>query len=412
MPGMSGDKKKRPWWHWALASAGTIAFIVLLIWGPWWIEGHHLRDDKGDLYSSAGIIVTGFRTMLVAIAAGGFTAAGLWYTHKKHELEADSQVTDRYVEAVKLLGSENLHERLGGIYSLERIMKDSDRDHPTIVEVLSSFVRTKLVEESENAERADAEPLLTEEAPRKKRHATGAPLSLSHRLVPVSPHRKFSEEVKAALTVLNRRSVVARFSNRVDLTGADLGNYDLAGQELRYCILRSADLLGADLTGALFEWADLTGATLNTARMWGTFLDEANLDRARLDEAILAGASIQRASLRQAWLGSADLTGASMQGANLMEANLGYANLRGASLENVNLEGANLGDANLDGANLESARGLTAGQVSGAYLYKSTKLPGDLARHRNVRLRITECEGSRPPAHRATSAGESSSGSE
>ncbi|WP_326762549.1 hypothetical protein OHB35_51395 [Streptomyces phaeochromogenes] len=68
---------RRPWWFWPAAAIGTTAFIVLLIWGPWWIEGHHLRDDKGNLVSSAGIIGTGFRTMLIAIAAGGFTAAGL-----------------------------------------------------------------------------------------------------------------------------------------------------------------------------------------------------------------------------------------------------------------------------------------------------------------------------------------------
>ncbi|MER5945553.1 hypothetical protein ABT127_05785 [Streptomyces sp. NPDC001904] len=68
------------------AATGTAAFIVLLVWGPWWIEGRHLREH-GELVSSAGAIVTGFRTMLVAVAVGGFTAAGLYYTRKKHLLE-------------------------------------------------------------------------------------------------------------------------------------------------------------------------------------------------------------------------------------------------------------------------------------------------------------------------------------
>jgi hypothetical protein len=50
-------------------------------------------------------------------------------------------VTDRYIKAIGLLASEKPDERLGGIYALERLMADSPRDQPTIVEVLAAFVR-------------------------------------------------------------------------------------------------------------------------------------------------------------------------------------------------------------------------------------------------------------------------------
>ncbi|MEV6755131.1 hypothetical protein [Streptomyces sp. NPDC051214] len=159
-------------------AAGGVAFVIAAIWAPWWIEDRHLRDKRGDLVASAGIIVTGFRTTLVAVAAGGLTAAGLYFTRKKHDLEQEQfqhaqkqfkesqaqfettlretqerdirqdrmtregQVTGRYVEAIKLLGSEREHEVLGGIYSLERIMIDSEDDRSTIVEVLAAYVRT------------------------------------------------------------------------------------------------------------------------------------------------------------------------------------------------------------------------------------------------------------------------------
>ncbi|WP_406102506.1 hypothetical protein OG698_09005 [Streptomyces sp. NBC_01003] len=93
------------------------------------MEGHHLKGSKGELVSSAGIIVTGFRTMLIAIAiaiaivAGAVAVAGRWYTHKSHqqtervfrrkqdrdreraELTREGQVTGRYVDAIKLLAS-------------------------------------------------------------------------------------------------------------------------------------------------------------------------------------------------------------------------------------------------------------------------------------------------------------------
>lgn len=83
----SDDKTKVPIKVCVGGTLGAALFITALIWGPWWIEGHRLKDNKGELVSSAGIIVTGFRTMIVAIVAGIFTALGLWYTRKKHELD-------------------------------------------------------------------------------------------------------------------------------------------------------------------------------------------------------------------------------------------------------------------------------------------------------------------------------------
>jgi len=57
-------------------------------------------------------------------------------------LALQGHVTDRYSKAVEQIGNGNsLHVRLGGIYALERVAADSDRDLPTIVEVLSAFIR-------------------------------------------------------------------------------------------------------------------------------------------------------------------------------------------------------------------------------------------------------------------------------
>jgi hypothetical protein len=37
--------------------------------------------------------------------------------------------------------SEALDVRIGGIYALERVARDSDKDHPTVIKVLTTFVR-------------------------------------------------------------------------------------------------------------------------------------------------------------------------------------------------------------------------------------------------------------------------------
>ncbi|MFE3830997.1 pentapeptide repeat-containing protein [Streptomyces sp. NPDC059092] len=252
------ERKREPWrkrhmrWAWTAAIVGATAFIVLLLWGPWWIEGHHLRDSNGELVSSAGIIVTGFRTMLVAIAAGVFTAAGLYYTREKHRLERkqfqhaqeqfaenqkqfettikmsadrdaeqaritrEGQVTGRYVEAIKLLSSQDDTQRLGAIYSLERIMRDSEDDHDTVITVLAAFIR------------------------QHARLGLGVP--------------RPDEPVQAAISVLGRRPI------RNETGRIDLRRTDLTGLDFERANFRHARLGGADLRAANLHRADFTGS--------------------------------------------------------------------------------------------------------------------------------------------------------
>jgi len=50
-------------------------------------------------------------------------------------------VADRYTKAIEQLGSDKFDVRIGGIYALERIARDSARDHPTVMDVLAAFIR-------------------------------------------------------------------------------------------------------------------------------------------------------------------------------------------------------------------------------------------------------------------------------
>ena len=60
---------------------------------------------------------------------------------RTNEITEQGQVTDRYTKAIEQLGSDKLDVRIGDIYALERVARDSPRDHPTVMEVLSAFIR-------------------------------------------------------------------------------------------------------------------------------------------------------------------------------------------------------------------------------------------------------------------------------
>ena len=65
----------------------------------------------------------------------------LLFTARNFTLSREGQVTDRYTKAIEQLGSDKLDVRIGGIYALERVARDSAKDHPTVMEVLTAFIR-------------------------------------------------------------------------------------------------------------------------------------------------------------------------------------------------------------------------------------------------------------------------------
>src|SRR5262249_41978953 len=84
-------------------------------------------------------VLTAVAVILTAIAAVG----ALFLTRQTIQQGQQGQITDRYNAAVTNLGSSNIEVRLGGIYALQRLMEDSPRDLPTVVQVLCAFVRNE-----------------------------------------------------------------------------------------------------------------------------------------------------------------------------------------------------------------------------------------------------------------------------
>ncbi|MFF3915708.1 pentapeptide repeat-containing protein [Streptomyces sp. NPDC001852] len=374
-----------------IALTGCLTLLVvgygLLLWhGPWWIDGSHLR--RKNLEPADGVVITGFRTMLVALGAGAVAACGLYYTHKNHrhtemmfqhtrakdreqsEIAREGQVTERYVQAIKLLGSESLTERLGGIYSLERIMRDSEKDHSTVVEVLAAFIRQR------------SEP--TED-------------NIFSKPVPY-----LSEDVQAAISVLGRRphfdkgSILNLDVRRVlnnRFHGAMLHRVELAGAHLS-----GARLSYANLTLANFNEADLRGIELLGAKCAKVSFRRANLQGANLSTALLADADFTGANLTGANLSGADLKNATFLGAGLTGANLMFADLTAADFTHERFGYWTPSSDTAKDKDLPEAHGLTVEQLADAFVYRSTELPAHLASDPRVQEVIEKCEADRAKA--------------
>jgi Pentapeptide repeats (8 copies) len=239
-------------------AAGAAAVVLLTVMlGP--IADRATPHDK-----DRAAAVNATRQILLATAAGAAALVGLAFTGRTYYLSRRGQFTERYTRAIMQLASEKLTERLGGVYALEHLMRESSREHETVVEVLAAFVR-------------ESAPI---------RHGTDTELEASSPLRPTT-------DVQAALTVLARRPV------RLEPHRLDLADTDLRGANLRWADLRRARLSGAWLQGARLSGAQLQGARLGGAQLQGARLDWARLYGANLDGAQLQGADLDGAQLDQ-----------------------------------------------------------------------------------------------------------------
>lgn len=199
--------------------------------------------------------------------AGGLLAIiALVFTARTYLLGREGQVTDRYTKAIDQLGAEKPAQRTGGVFALERIMRDSPKDHWNIVEVLAAFVRSA----KGKGEWPEA-------------------------------------DVKAALAVLGRRPV--RRARELDCVR--LSDAKLSGTLMRHGRLDKAALRGAWLEEVHWEHASLKGVRLDGAHM-----RQADLERVNLREAELQGADLTDAKLVGADLTDANLVGADLAGAH------------------------------------------------------------------------------------------------
>jgi hypothetical protein len=259
-----------------------------------------------------GTVIVGLAGFWASVRNTSKTTA---LTLRAVEITEQGQVTDRYTKAIEQLGSDKLDVRIGSIYALERVARDSPRDHPTIMEVLAAFIREHSQEQWPLAEPGDAQP-----------------------------QRETRPDVQAAATVIGRRTT--RYDGQpVNLVGADLTFSNLFG----------ADRASADLTRSNLFGANLVGANLAGANLAHANLAEANFTRAFLADANLADANLAGANLVGAFLASADLADVEFTADVLTGTGLTIAELTGAGLAGVELAEANLTRANLTSAKLNGA---------------------------------------------------------
>lgn len=209
-----------------------------------------LRDGFAKIALCGGLGWLAFSVARYGRALGQVAencAQTLAAAQKTAHFSAQAGATERYGRAMALLGSESVEVRLGGIYTLERLARESSDDHGPIIEVLAAFGR-------EHGAWREGETL------------------------PARP----GADLQAMATVVARRHVAFDAPDfHLDLHGTGLARIYWPWAQLE-----SAFLYESNFDGAILQNANLRGAWL-----WKSSFHDAILDGAHLEGADLTAAS-------------------------------------------------------------------------------------------------------------------------
>jgi Pentapeptide repeats (8 copies) len=239
-----------------VVSAGILTGLLVLVAVVWPLPELLTRYPTAGLTAAERLkAVNDVRSTLIASLVGMAAIASLLLGLRTYRLSRSGQYTDRYSRAVDQLGSDQLSSRLGGVYALERLARDSVFDRQAVVDVLASLVRA-----AAPSTLADGEP-------------------------------RVAGDAQAAVSALGR-SWMHKHTRCLDLHGSRLCQADMQGLDFR-----SASFAGADLSLALLQNADLRGADLKRADLRGAFTQGLDLRGAVLDETDLRGVPLDSVRL-------------------------------------------------------------------------------------------------------------------
>jgi hypothetical protein len=277
-PGGQPRGKSQRSWQRMVRLAGLLALLALALamvikWVPTWL------DSDLELGPDKRVEETGrVRTALLAVLAGLITVVGAYYTSRTFALNRQGQITERFTRAVDQLGDEVLDVRLGGIYALERLARESREDYGPIVEILAAYVREHAPIPSRGSSN-DPESATGDDKSTSDVQSALTVLVGEDKAEALRSAASLKTDVQAALTVLARRNVDHDIEPTLDLSFTDLSGARLRNGRLEAANLRGGRLVGADLSDARLQGAILVGTDLQ-----GTLnLEDADIRGVRYD---------------------------------------------------------------------------------------------------------------------------------
>lgn len=328
------------------------AFIALvwLIWKAPEIQVQKIQDSveraRAETYARDVYIkaVGGLAVIATAIASW----RNLENTKKGVLVAEEKQVTERFAKAVEMLADSDRYIRLGGIYALERIAKDSDKDYWQVMEILSAFIRSKSARSQPTIgeTESDVEPYTTATFKQienwriedlndkyneeQRRSEYNDQYWYEDELVgEINPSYKktMSEDVQAAITAIGRRKI---WNEEPDYV-INLRNLELTG----ICI--SGNYNNVDFSDSHFICTTFRGRSSNRSSFDGTNFSNAYFMRTETTDCSMQNAVFRAATIGFSKFQDSNFTGADFTDSLMDAIEISDCELIGSNFSNVEI---------------------------------------------------------------------------
>ncbi len=259
------------------------------------------------------------------LLSGLITAPSLmltWYWRDRkrrddHALALEGKIAERYTKAAEMLAHTDMMTRIAGLYSLWDVARESPSHRVTVARTLAAFIRTK-------------SPISDGPTESEEGEAPSADIYTAAHLV--SAHEWSSPEW------YERGSRVVIDLRKVDLTGCDFTDRNLAYAHLDGACLVRATLSGANLNairmkGGTLAYAELSGASLDGAVLFDTNMREVDLNSAKLQSCLMTKCDLTKADFTGAIFFGTVLTHCNLRGARFLEASMRESSLTGSTYD-------------------------------------------------------------------------------
>ncbi|MGU9963282.1 MAG: pentapeptide repeat-containing protein [Candidatus Halichondribacter symbioticus] len=205
-------------------------------------------------FRSISLSIAGSITLLITILGVVLTLIRNLLTRQQNRTDEERLVTEQISRAVEQMGAykqgvgeksyePNIEVRLGGLYSLQRIMKDSPKDEETIAKIFYAYVR-------ENTKKDET-----------KEKNTQPRVDVQTALDVIGQFNRMWKEQNKEIP----QEIRLNFSN-ANFAGYFFTDINFSGADLFYADLENANLEGVDLSGAILFGANLTNADLSKVK--------------------------------------------------------------------------------------------------------------------------------------------------
>lgn len=269
-----------------------------------------------------------FLVAFIGVFGAPFLVWRTWVAHQQANAAArqasvalDNHITSIFSKSVELLGGmreiktagldgiltsrsvPNIESRLGGLYSLERLLNESEKDQRAILETLCAYVRENSPFDAPQSTDEHRKYLTVDQTPKATRRS----------------------DVQAVLTIIGRRAPSIRERAKLEEWRLDF---------------RDSNLVGYDFSGLNFDRSDLTGSFLSFAK-----LDRASFESSLFENTVLEKASLTNTLFHSSRFVHSRLDGAEINGANFGKATMISTDLRAAVVSSFDISDADLREA-------------------------------------------------------------------